>query len=173
MMFVNGYDLQNIKGWYGKTMKNWQVVEDMMTPSPNHRSIQLISAVDPKVFLDVDIDGELAAFQLGQAFVEAWREAMSGKIQLANCISSRGPSILVCKVYNDVHMWYIIYHNMCTYHYIPNTTCSDVIMDQRMPQKYTKVRCREQHPSFCFAFLGLRHHWQLPPGQWHQVLPEF
>ena len=24
-----------------------------------------------KVFLDVDIDGELAAFQLGQAFVEA------------------------------------------------------------------------------------------------------
>ena len=78
----------------------------MMTPSPNHRSIQLISAVDPKVFLDVDIDGELAAFQLGQAFVEAWREAMSGKIQLANCISSLGPSILVYKVYNGVHMMY-------------------------------------------------------------------
>lgn len=40
----------------------------------------------------------------------------------ANCISSRGPSILVCKVYNDVHMWYIIYHNICTYHYIRNTS---------------------------------------------------
>lgn len=122
----------------------------MMTPSPNHRSIQLISAADPKVFLDVDIDGELAAFQLGQAFVEAWREAMSGKIQLANCISSRGPSILVCKVYNGVHMWYIICVHTITY----LTPCSEVIMDQRMPQKCDVG----SNIHVFFASLGLRRH---------------